>query len=176
MALGVLLLVGAALAGGFWWSLESRKKQAVLDEARYSAICDTISTITEQPALSFSSFTKVELSQLRFYLVREGIVLKDTVVQYPQRDGLYAFNIPIALARFKKTDTIVVETAGPDKRFYQILGFHHAASLHYGMLGYVGGYDCGLVEGYYTVNGQKAKDFLRKQDGLPALNLPARRP
>ena len=172
VALGVVLLAAAALAGGYWWSLERRAKQAVLDEARYSAICDTISTITEQPAISFSGFTKAELSQLTFHLVRKGKILKDTAAHYPQRDGLYEFNIPLAFARFKKTDTIVVETTGKDKRFYHISGFHHYASLHYGMLGYVGGHDCRLAEGAYTVNGRRIQDFLRKQDGLPALVLP----
>ena len=174
VVLGVALLVVAALAGGFWWSLEGRKKQAVRDGEKYSAACDTIGTITEHPAISFNGFTKAELSKLTFYLIRNGKILKDTTVHYPQPDGLYEFNIPLAFARFKKTDTIVVETTGRDKRFYRLSGFHYAASLHYGMLGYVGGYDCHLAEEDYTVNGRKSRGFLRKQDGLPALPLPAR--
>ena len=176
VALGATLSALVALAAGwFWWSLEHRKKQAVLDETRYSAVCDTLGTITEHPAVSFSGFTKAELGQLTFYLIRKGKILKDTVVHYPQRDGLYEFNIPLAFARFKKPDTIVVETTGKDKRFYLISGFHHYAYLHYGMLGYVGSHDCGFAEGAYTVNGRQYRDFLRKQDGLPALNLPAHR-
>jgi hypothetical protein len=172
-ALGVALLAVAALAGGFWWSLEARKKQAVLDEARYAAVCDTISTITEHPAVSFSGFTKAELGKLTFYLIRNGKIWKDTVVHYPQPDGLYEFNISLAFGRFKKTDTIMVETTGKDKRFYRLAGFHYAASLHYGVLGYVGGYDCRLAEEDYTANGRKSRGFLRKQDGLPTLPLPA---
>ncbi len=173
VALGVAVLGAAALAGGFWWSMERRRAQAGLDEARYSAICDTISVITEQPAISFSGFTQAELGQLTFHLIRKGRVLKDTVVRYPRRDGLAEFNIPLAFASFNKTDTIVVETTGKDKRFYRISGFHHYAYLHYGMLGYVGSHDCRLAEGVYTVNGRKNPDFLRKQDGLPTLLLPA---
>ena len=174
-ALGVALLAVAALAGGFWWSLEGRKKQAVLDGERYGVVCDSISTIAEHPAVSFSGFTKAELGKLTFYLVRNGKILKDTVVHYPQPDGLYEFNIPLAFASFKKTDTIVVATTGRDKRFYRLAGFHYATSLHYGMMGYVGGYDCHLAEEDYTVNGRKSGGFLRKQDGLSALPLPARR-
>lgn len=124
-------------------------------------------------ASSFSGFTKAELGKLTFYLVREGKILKDTVVHYPQRDGLYEFNIPLAFASFKKTDTIVVATTGKDKPFYQISGFHHYAFLHYGMQGYVGSHDCRFAEGDYTVNGRQYRDFLYKQDGLPALTLPA---
>ena len=172
VAVGVVLLAAAVLAGGFWWSMERQKKQAVLDEERYAATCDTISTITEQPAISFSGFTKAELGKLTFYLVRRGRVLKDTTVHYPQRDGLYEFNIPLAFASFQKTDTIVVETTGKDKRFYRISGFHHYVYLHYGMMGYVGSHDCRLAEGVYTVNGRKNPDFLRKQDGLTVLPLP----
>lgn len=173
VALGGVLVAVSLVAGWFWWSLERQKKQAVLDEERYSAVCDTISAITEHPAISFSGFTKAELGKLTFYLVREGKILKDTVVHYPQRDGLYEFNIPLAFASFKKTDTIVVATTGKDKRFYQISGFHHYASLHYGMLGYVGSHDCRFAEGAYSVNGRQYRDFLYKQDGLPALALPA---
>jgi hypothetical protein len=173
-ALGVALLAVAALASGFWWSLEGRKKQAVLDGERYGAVCDSISTIAEHPAVSFSGFTKAELGKLTFYLIRNGKILKDTVLNYPQPDGLYEFNIPLAFASFKKTDTIVVATTGRDKRFYQLAGFHYVASLHYGMMGYVGGYDCHLAEEDYTVNGRKSGGFLRKQDGLSALPLPAR--
>jgi len=172
-ALGVALLAVTVLASGFWWSLEGRKKQAVLDGARYAAACDTISTITEHPAVSFSGFTKAELSKLTFYLIRNGKILNDTVVHYPQPDGLYAFNIPLAFARFKKTDTIVIETTGKAKRFYRLAGFHYAASLHYGMMGYVGGCDCHLAEEDCTVNGRRSRGFLRKQDGLPTLPLPA---
>jgi hypothetical protein len=172
VALGLGLLAVAALAGGFWWSLKRREKQAVLDEAKYSALCDTISTITEQPTISFNGFTKAELGQLTFYLVRKGTLLQDTVVHYPQRDSLYEFAIPLAFARFKKSDTIVVQTTGRDRRFYQISGFHHYAYLHYGMLGYVGSHDCRFAEGAYTVNGRQYQDFLRKQDGLSALTLP----
>ena len=130
VVLGVALVAVALLAGGFWWSLEQRKKQAVLDEERYSAICDTISSITEHPAVSFSGFTKAELSKLTFSLIRKDKVLKDTVVHYPQRDGLYEFNIPLGFASFKKSDTIVVATSGKDKRFYRISSFYHYAYLH----------------------------------------------
>ena len=41
------------------------------------------------------------------------------------------------------------------------------------MLGYVGSHDYRFAEGAYTVNGRPYQDFLRKQDGLPALTLPA---
>jgi len=173
VALGGVLLAGALLAGWFWWSLERRQEQAVLDEERYSAICDTISFITERPAVSFSGFTKAELSQLSFYLIRSHKVLKDSIVHYPQPDGLYEFNVPLAFAGFKKTDTIVVETTGKDKRFYRISGFHHYAYLHYGMLGYLGSHDCRFNEGAYTINGRENTAILRKQDGLPTLALPA---
>ncbi|MGI4740820.1 MAG: hypothetical protein ACRYG7_37095 [Janthinobacterium lividum] len=60
MALGVALLVGTALAGGFWWSLEGRKKQAMLDGESYSAVCDTIGTITEHPACRWNRTTAVQ--------------------------------------------------------------------------------------------------------------------
>jgi len=67
----------------------------------------------------------------------------------------------------------MVETTGKNKRLYQLSSCHYAAPLHYGMLGYVGGYDCRLAEEDDTVNGRKSGGSLRKQDGWPTLLLPA---
>lgn len=173
---GGAALAVALLVGSYYWSKQRRERQAALDEVRYSAICDTVRYVTEQPTISFNGFDPAELRALTFYLVRGGRVVQDTTVQNRRDEGeLAAFNIALPFVRFRKTDTVVVATAGRDKRFYHISDFHHAAFLHYGMLGYVGSHDCRFADGAYLVNRQPYDGFLRKSEGLRALTLPARR-
>ena len=173
---GGAALTGALLVGGYYWSKHRRAQQATLDEGRYSAVCDTIRYITEQPPISFDGFEPVELKALTFYLVRGGRVVRDTVVRNRREEGALAgLNIAVPFARFRKTDTVVVTTTGRDQRFYRISDFHHYAYLHYGMLGYLGSHDCRFADGAYLVNGRPYDGFLRKSAGLRALALPARR-
>jgi hypothetical protein len=151
-------LAGLLLSGGYWWSKQLRERQAELDQVRYSAVCDTARYITEHPTVSFDGFDPVELQALTLRAASD--------------DALAAFNIVLPFDRFRKTDAIVVATAGRDKRFYHISGFHHAAYLHYGMLGYLGSYDCRFADGTYLVNGQPYDGFLHKPAGLRTLALP----
>ena len=177
--LGLAAVVGLAVAllvGGYYWSKQRRERQAELDQVRYSAVCDTARYITEHPTIAFDGFAPAELQTLTFYLVRGGRVVQDTTVQNrPGEEVLASFNIAVPFGRFRKTDTIVVATAGRTKRFYQLSGFHHYAALHYGMLGYLGSHDCQFADGDYLVNGRPHDGFLLQAEGLRALTLPARR-
>lgn len=172
----VAALAGALLVGGYYWSKQRRERLAELDEVRYSAICDTARYITEHPTVSFNDFAPAELRALTFYLVRGGRVVRDTTVQNrPEEEALAGFNVAVPFARFRKTDTIVVATAGRTKRFYHLAGFHHYAALHYGMMGYLGSHDCRFANGDYLVNGRPHDGFLLPAEGLHTLALPARR-
>jgi len=169
-------LAGAVLVGGYYWSKQRREQQATLDEVRYSALCDTARYITEHPTVSFDGFSPAELRALTFYLVRGGRVVRDTTVQNrPAAEELAGFNIAVPFVRFRKTDTLVVATAGRNRRFYHLTGFHHYAALHYGMLGYLGSHDCRFADGDYLVNGRPHEGFLLPSEGLRALASPARR-
>lgn len=166
-------LAVAMLVGGYYWSKQHREQQAALDEVRYSAFCDTARYITEHPTISFNDFAPAELRALTFYLVRGGRVVRDTVVQNrPEEEGLVGFNVAVPFAGFRKTDTIVVATAGRNPHFYHLAGFHHYAALHYGMLGYLGSHDCRFADGDYLVNGRPHDGFLLPAEGLRALGLP----
>lgn len=100
---------------------------------------------------------------LTFYLVRGGRVRQTTTVPLEGDGVLAAFNIAVPFDRFRKTDTIVVATAGRTKRF------HHAAYLHYGSRGYLGSHDCRFADGAYLVNGQPYDGFLHRPAGLSTL-------
>ncbi len=172
----VMGLAGVLMVGGYYWSKQRRARQAALDEVRYSALCDTTRCITEHPTISFNGFAPAELRALTFYLVRGGRVVRDTTLRNrPAADELASFNIAVPFARFHKTDTIVVATAGRARHFYHLAGFHHYAALHYGMLGYLGSHDCRFADGDYLVNGRPYDGFLLPSEGLRALGLSARR-
>lgn len=169
-------LAVALLVGGYYWSKQRRARQAALDEVRYSALCDTARYITEHPTISFNGFSPAELRALTFYLVRGGRIVQDTTLRNrPAAEELAGFNIAVPFARFHKTDTIVVATAGRARRFYHLAGFHHYAALHYGMLGYLGSHDCRFADGDYLVNGRPHDGFLLPAEGLRTISLPARR-
>jgi len=173
--LGLAAVTG--LVGGYYWSKQRRARQAALDEVRYSTLCDNARYITEHPTVSFGGFAPAELRALTFYLVRGGRVVRDTTVRNRSGKGALAgFNIAVPFVRFRKTDTIVVATAGRNQRFHHLSGFHHYAALHYGMLGYLGSHDCRFTDGDYLVNGRPHDGFLLPSEGLRALGLPTRRP
>ena len=106
---------------------------------------------------------------LTFYLVRGGRVRQTTTVQVGGDDAPAAFNIAVPFDRFCKADTIVVATARHTKWFYHISDFHHAAYLHYGILGYLSSHGCRFADGAYLVNGRPYDGFLHKPAGLRAL-------
>ena len=175
--IAVTALASVVLVGGYYWSKQRRERQATLDEVRYSAICDTARYITEHPTVGFDGFEPAELRTLTFYLVRGGRVIRDTIMQHRSEEEVLAgFNVAVPFARFHKTDTLVVATAGHNQRFYYLAGFHHYAALHYGMLGYLGSHDCRFADCDYLVNGRPHDGFLLKSEGLRSLGLPTRRP
>lgn len=124
--LGLVGLVGLAaglLTGGYWWSKQRRARQAELDEARYSVLCDTIRTVTEPPFLAFDGFAPAELRPLTFYLVRGGQVRQDTTVRARRYEDPPEAGLQLPFARFRTADTIVVVTAGPNSGFITCLVF-----------------------------------------------------
>lgn len=130
------------------------RKKADRDFVEYSKLCDSTEVINEQPKISFSGFSKKELSVLKFEVKRGNNITADTVIKnkfnYVSTDQTYS-SINIPFSDFLKTDTIIVTTQN-NLKFY-ISDFHHGASLHYGMFGYVGGYDCSLDENF-NINGK----------------------
>ncbi|NML40876.1 hypothetical protein HHL17_27010 [Chitinophaga sp. G-6-1-13] len=163
--LGIFLVLILFVAGCFWVSMEQKHRQAKEDGENYSKICDSISTITEQPSIHFSGFTQKEILQLRFKILRNGQFIRDTLVKstfsYISKDSTF-FSINIPYPVFLKTDTIVVTTEGG--LHYYISGYHHYASLHYGMFGYVGSHDCRFAE-ECVINNEQCSGTLLKNDG-----------
>lgn len=173
--LGVITLLVVLLVGWFWWSMENNKKRAREDSGKYSAICDTITVITEKPGLALVHFRNAEIDQLKFYIVRNNKIVKDTIVNYKIAPGENYLHTEIPFVVFLKTDTIIVETKHNSKRFYQVTGFHHYAYLHYGMFGYLGSHECRLADNNYLVNGEQNDGTLLKEEGMKEYILPEKK-
>lgn len=164
IASAVLILIIGLLVGWFWWSMETSQQRAEEDGIKYSKECDTITTITEKPSITLGQFSKDEINQLKFYLIRNNRIIKDTLIKYEvsEPDNYLTTNIPFE--NFKKSDSIILETKSKIK--FTISGFHHYAYLHYGMFGYVGSHDCRFDDGNYIVNGKTSNGTLLKKDGI----------
>lgn len=163
IALSACILFVAIIAGWFWWSMETSQERAEEDGIKYSKECDTITTISEKPSITLGQFRKNEIDQLKFYLIRNNRLVKDTTVHYTitAPDNYLSTNIPFE--NFKKSDSIILETKS--NIYFTISGFHHYAYLHYGMFGYVGSHDCRFDDGNYIVNGKNQNGTLLKKEG-----------
>lgn len=139
---------------------DKRRKQADIDSIEQSAMCDTISSITESPAIYFCDFELEEINKLTFWILRNGKLIDERKVGNFLLDSK-RFKIPYH--SFLKTDTILVKTETP--LYYYISGYHHYAYLHYGMFGYLGSSHCSLSDDC-MVNGEESHGVLCKSNGL----------
>lgn len=174
ISLGVVLVLVVAFIFYIFDGWGNKRKQAEIDGVEQSAICDTIPYITEQPELSFIYFQNEEIDTVKFQILRDGKLIRDTVAytEFYSISGDSYNRVKIPYNCFMKTDTIVLTTKHP--LYYKIAGFHHYAYLHYGMYGYLGGHDCRfsddcIVNGKeYTHGGVMAKYAgWRSLDSIP---------
>jgi len=141
--IGAIITIAAILAGLFFWSSNSRRKQAEIDGIEFSKECDSVKFITEQPKIEFAKFKRNEIEILNFQILRDGKLIHDTLIKnwFNKKNSYSEYkSITIPYKTFLKTDTIVVTTQ--NKLHYYISGYHHYAYLHYGMTGYLGSHDC----------------------------------
>ncbi len=166
MVLLVVLLLLALVVVWYLWSHKRNRLKAAADEARYEKICDTVQTISSKVYISFEGFQRNEITNLKYFLVRGHRIIANTLVReaFQGKDNYYSGIIPFAI--FKKTDTVVVQTSGADRRYFWVSGFRYRPYLYNGAMGYLGECDCRLFDGDYLVNGKKSYGALRKADGM----------
>ena len=169
---GAIFLPIAFFTGWFTWSLGDKKDRAEEDTVKYSTICDTITIITEKPSIALGEFNKFEIDQLKFYLIRNNKVIQDTLVLYEITNADNYLWTEIPFTKFRKSDTIIVETKDNAKRYYRISGFRYYGYLHYGMFGSVGSHDCRFDNNNYIVNGEPSNGTLLKQEGIKENIIP----
>ncbi|WP_129714801.1 hypothetical protein [Pedobacter sp. SYP-B3415] len=172
----ILVLVLAGIVGWYNWRKDRNQQQAETDLIKFSGVCDSVSLISEKPTIQLQNFNKSEISRLKFYLLSAGKVTTDTTVHI----NFPSANIPVftqlPFSSFLKTDTIVLETQGRIKRHYFISGFRHYVYLHYGMMGYLGTYDCRLDNDRLVINGKETDGILSRQAGITGAFLLSKRP
>ena len=149
--------------------IEINHKNVERDDQKFSFDCDTTKIITETPSISLNNFSKNEIEELKFYILRKHRILKDTLIKPNMKADKISLDTRIPFESFKKTDTILLETKS--KLYFKISDFHHYANLHYGMSGYLGNHDCRFYDRNYTVNGKKNNGYLLKVDALKKVNM-----
>lgn len=170
LVIGIAIIAG--IMGWYYYHKATNARQAETDGIKYSKLCDSTKIITEMPAIMLVGFDTLEIKNVRFYIIRQGRQIKDTVIT-PKLNLPYEYiSTQIPFTVFLKTDTILIQTGGKVKRFYQLSDFHHYAYLHYGMMGYLGSYDCRLDEKDFLVNGKRSDGQLFKKSGLTRSILP----
>jgi len=164
--IGIIVTIAAILAGLFFWSSNSRRKQAEIDGIAFCKECDSVKFITEKPEIEFAKFKKNEIDILKFQIIRDGKLIRDTLI----KNGFNKKNSPdeyksiaIPYKTFLKTDTIVVTTQ--NKLHYYISGYRHYAYLHYGMTGYLGSHDCRFSDNPTINNEVLAMPVLFRENG-----------
>ncbi|MDR6514589.1 hypothetical protein [Chryseobacterium camelliae] len=168
--LGILLLCIISIMIWYNYTAAQRREQAKIDTVKYSEICERTDFVTEKPYVTLTGFDRLEVKKVRFLLIRQGMAVQDTLTS-PQPEAIYEYmSIQIPFAAFKKTDTIIMQISGKHEYFFQLSDFHHYAYLHYGMMGYLGTYDCRFDDQHFLINGKASNGQLHKQDGLATLD------
>jgi len=171
---GIIFIVIGVLIIYWLFSPSKKQIQAEKDREKYAAVCNTIPYVTEQPQISFNWFQPHEIDTLKFQILREGKLIRDSIIAAhytyisSDRQSLYR-SMKIPYEHFLKTDTIVVTTKHP--LYYKISGYHHYPYQHYGMFGYLGSHDCRFSESC-TVNNRENTyhGTLSKYEGWKSLD------
>lgn len=167
--IALILLLVAFFWGSVEWNSYSKKKEAIRMQTE---VCDTITTVNGKFSIYLDGFSKKEVKEIHFYLQREKLLLKDTVVSAENNSQPELQTVIMPFENFNVNDKLIVYIG---KRYYVLSGFSYTAGYNYGMFGPVGPCEC-RGGGYEKINGKK--DFgsgtLIKKYGLVDYQLPPR--
>lgn len=165
-----LVVMVAAFAYYLDWTLDQQRLKAVSDQVIFSKICQNKEVIKEQPRLYLSDFSTKDLSDLEFFLIRNhSVLLKKKVIGSVAAVDHDNTSVKIPFVNFKKSDTIILKINAT--YYFTLTGFSYYAYLHYGMIGYLGSYDCRLSSDF-MVNGVQKNGVLDKKAALLRNPLP----
>ena len=160
----LLLLIMGLFWGNVKWGNYSKGKEAI----RYQKeVCDTITTVNGKIDFILSGFSKKEIRQVRFYLVRNKLIMRDSVVKVDVNPIIEYQKVMLPFDKVSITDQVIVKAGN---RYFQLTGLSYRAKYNYGMFGPVGDCECAL-NGFEKINGTMAgSGWLIKKHGL--LNYP----
>lgn len=164
--IGVILLFFAFFWGSIEWNRYSKKKEAIRHQKE---VCDTITTVEGKFEIKVNGFTKKELKEIKFYLKRDKLMIRDTTINFVPPDDFETQTLIMPFDKLNINDWIIVVIAG---RTYLLSDFNYTAGYNYGMFGPVGPCHCG-TSGYEKVNGKPGgSGWLLKKYGLLDYQLP----
>ncbi|RZL51238.1 MAG: hypothetical protein EOP00_00025 [Pedobacter sp.] len=168
VVVGLGLLLVAFVWGSMKWNRYSKEKEAI----RYQKeVCDTIKTVDGKFEITFLDFSKKELNKIHFYLQKDKLLVKDTVVKVDYKNNPNSHTVPFPFKKFNIHDRIIVEIG---KRYFVLSGINYVVYYNYGMFGPVGPCECGRSN-FQIINGKPTgSGYVIKEFGLLNYQLPPR--
>ncbi|RZL19943.1 MAG: hypothetical protein EOO96_25570, partial [Pedobacter sp.] len=161
----IVVIIGSILllAGILWCSIEwtrySKKQEATRHQKE---VCDTIKTVEGNFPIKVNGFTEKELKNINFYLKRDKLIIRDTVINFVPFDNYETQTITMPFKQLNINDWIIVVIKN---RTFLLSGFSYKAGYNYGMFGPVGPCQCG-TSGYENINGKSVgSGWLLKKEG-----------
>ncbi|SDJ82115.1 hypothetical protein SAMN04487898_104356 [Pedobacter sp. ok626] len=160
----LLLLIIGLFWGNVKWNNYSKEKEAI----RYQKeVCDTMTTVNRKIEFVLDGFSKKETKQVRFYLVRNKSIIRDSMVKADVNPAVEYQNVMLPFDKISIIDQVIVKAGN---RYFLLTGLSYRAKYNYGMFGPVGDCECTL-DGFEKINGTAAGyGWLIKKYGL--LNYP----
>jgi len=160
----LLLLIVGLFWGNVKWNSYSKEKESI----RYQKeVCDTMTTVNKKIDFVLDGFSKKETRQVRFYLVRNKLIVMDSVVKTDVKPAIGYQEVILPFDKINITDQVIVKAGN---RYFLLSGLSYRAKYNYGMFGPVGDCECAL-DGFEKINGAAAgSGWLIKKYGL--LNSP----
>ena len=165
----IVVLFFAFIWGSMEWTKYSSKREAIIHQKE---VCDTIKTIDAHFEFKFDSFSKKDLSEIHFYIIKNRLIDRDTVINFKPADDFETQTISIQLDDLVISDELIVYVG---KRYYILSDYQYVAYYNYGMFGPVGPCLCGGT-GFQMLNGNPAgSGWLIKKFGLVNYKMPNRK-
>ena len=160
VVIGLILLFVAFFWGSVKWNNYSKKQEAI----RYQKeVCDTIKVVEGNFPITLNGFSNKELQKIHFYLQRDKLLVRDTVISIVFKDNDETQQVNLPFDKFNINDKLIVYVG---KRYYELSGYSYIAGYNYGMFGPVGSCEC-RASGFKTINGKSTGfGYLIKKYGL----------
>ena len=147
ISIGLLIAIGL-LIGLFNISRYISRKQLDKEMIEKSKECALITNVTAQPELYLLEFNDFDLQKLKFEIIRDNKVVKDSVILGNKNEKPIT-SIRIPFNTFLKSDTILL-TTNTNLQYY-ISNFRYGVHQNWGMFGPVAISECTLLS-VFTIN------------------------
>ena len=159
--LGIILLI-ILLISMILFLMDQHRKKKKRELLEKKEICHKNIYIEQQPKVDLYGFKNSELEELKFQIIRNNKLIKDTLILGIKNEA-HTISALIPYTNFLKTDTILLITKS--KLEYRISNFEYTAKQYHGMTGAVGDAFC-VLNHLFTVNKEKNTNKVYKSKGI----------